>query len=360
MPEPIHSSAAPSRVLTTRLLAALLNLCVPGAGLMYWERKPRGSQLFVLSIAYLMLCLSAWVISPFHTDTLLALTLTPWFLTNLYLVLLIWRSPVERLPSARPQGRLSGPLALALIGALPVLFMMMLMSNKLMMWVRVSDDAMFPLLLKGDVVAVDRRTIAPQSLKRGALVAVECPHHGPTLTRLIAFAERGPLRVHISPLGALDVSPDLPLTSFKPNTPLSPTMRLNGALSLKELTALSEELDARFPQRLRLEDHLLSFELWTQRERALISERWWTREQSPWGEHLSSTPRVSRQRPRERSERVEVGQIFVMPDLRDPESPSWRCAGALPAWRLLGRPLYLHRGAPAHPRRAGYSLLQAQ
>ena len=349
----VQGGAHPSRLVT-----CLLNLLLPGAGLLYWERHPRGSRLMLASVTYLLACLALWFAFPFHTKGLAALCLTPWLLAQGYLFMLLWRAPPAHLSWSRHPSRLSVALGALAVALSPLILLSSLLFFKVILWVKVSDQGLFPLALKGDVLAVDRRVIAPSELSPGELVVINCAQRGPVLRRFVTYAARGPLLMTEGPLGELSfVSADK--GSGGSVASRAPTARLTGALTLEELEQLEDVLDARFAWSDELTRQLLKEAPWEPEERALIEAyRWrWERFLGEEGAHLSATRRFPKGRPKARVERVEVGELFVRSDRRGEGKGEGSCEGAFHASKLLGRPLYVHRGASPYTRREGLSLV---
>ena len=336
-----------------------LDLLMPGVGLYYWERKARGSRLVVMWVAYVMGALALWLWRPFHSDVLTLWIALPWGGLTLWLWREVSVTQGAELSWLRRSERLSSSLALVCLAWLPIGLTIELISSRVTLFVRVQDHSMFPSLLRGDLVAVDRRTSVLDELKPGALLAVECKGQGPVLMRLQAVAGTRERSFKLNELGGLTELTEPKESGSSGLTAQEPRAAQEREAIEAGLRLLDQLLAHYMDQSDELEAWLLSLPLWAPEERDLILSSLWSRssgESLP--SHLVAAPRYQEAPLRAIHFTLPRAQVLMMPDLRDVGSRAMRCAGPSPVSRVLGQALYVQgQDRDAYARRRGLSLL---
>jgi len=346
-----------SSMRSARLIARLLDLMMPGVGLYYWERKARGSRLIVCWVLYVMGVLLLWLLSPFYGLRLALYIGLPWGALTLWLWHEVGVTPPASLSWVRHVDRVSSSLGLVALAWLPICLTLQLIYSRALMHVRISDDAMFPALISGDLVAVDRRVNRPEDLRLGALVAVECKGVGPRVMRLIAFEPRRALTIAFDEFGGLKEVKE---------GQASPAQVEAGEPIEAGLVLLDQILRPRLNESDQLEAWLEPLVTWAPPEEALISTLLWTlssplhmADDSASTHHLVSVKRYQSSAMKAKRLTLPQGQLLVLPDLRDPSSRAMSCAGVTSPRRLLGEVIYVQaQDRDAYARRRGLSLLR--
>lgn len=303
-----------------RAIAHLLNLLAPGVGLSYWERSARASRVIALSEVAVMGALAAWVYAPFHLWGLLAGLAALWLPLQLWLAEKVIEAPAADQRWVRRAEGIWPHLALITLCWAPPLLTAELCRARLFSLARVWDHSMFPQLLEGDVLFVDRRALMERPPALGELVVVECPSVGPVVSRVIALASPSHKRARREVDGEVVVGEErYPRAPARPDFP----------------NATPEE-----------------------RQR-LLEQRWWI-ERPPGGSrgYLTGLPRFPSAQPQPIEVSLEVGDVFVLPDLRDPSAEYMRCSGRMSAARLIGKPLFVHahESTSTRPSRLGLAI----
>ena len=294
-----------------RWIAHLLNILAPGVGLSYWERSARATRVIAGAEIALMGALALWLSAPFHLWTLLGLLAAAWLPLQMWLASEVSRgAAAEQGWARRPEG-LWPYVALVALCATPPLLTAELCRSRLFSLTRVWDSSMFPQLLEGDVLFVDRRAFVERPPSPGELVVVECPSVGPVVSRALARSSR-PALARREASGEVRVA-DVPY----PRLPARPSFA----------NATDEE---------RL---------------ALLERRWWfERAPSSPAPYLTALPRLPSAPPQLVEVSLEEGDLFILPDVRDVSAPYMRCAGRMSATRLIGKPLFVHEHESPTPR----------
>ena len=346
-----------SSTRSARLIAWLLDLLMPGVGLYYWERKARGSRLIVCWVLYVMGVLLLWLWSPFYGVRLALYIGLPWGALTLWLWHEVRVTPPASLSWVRHVDRVSSSLGLVALAWLPICLTLQLIYARALMHIRITEDAMFPALVSGDLVAVDRRIHRPEDLKLGALVAVECKGVGPTVMRLIAFEPRRALTIDFDEFGGLKETKE---AQIKP-----PEVKTGEPIETG-LVLLDQILRPRLNESDQIEAWLKPLVRWAPPEEALISTLLWT-VSSPLmtvdgasaPPHLVSVKRYQSSALKAQRLTLPQGQLLVLPDLRDPSSRAMSCAGVTSPRHLLGEVIYVQsQDRDAYARRRGLSLLR--
>lgn len=342
---------------------------MPGVGLYYWERKARGSRLIVCWVLYVMGALLWWLLSPFHSYRLSLYICLPWGMLVLWLWHEVGRTPPAGLSWVRHVDRVVTSLGLVVLAWLPILLTLQLIFSRALLHIRVEDSSMFPVLVSGDLVAVDRRVSRPERLSLGALVAVECKGVGPRVMRLIAYEPRQTLTVELDELGGVkrverEQTGD---NSGAQGADQEPQPVATSAETIQSgLLLLDRILKARLAESDQIEGWLSSIMSWEPAELNLIRSLLWTQvtpisaDQSMTLDlHLIAVRRY--QDPLMKAKRLTVprGQMLLLPDLRDSSSRAMSCAGITSPRRLLGEVVYIQdQDRDAYARRRGLSLLR--
>lgn len=340
----------------SRLIARILDLLMPGVGLFYWERRARGSRFIVFWVAYLMLILFSWLWRPFHSDFLILYIVLPWSTLTIWLWHEVAIAPPAELKWVRHIDRMSTSLGLVVLAWLPLFLTLQLIFSRALLWVRVSDDSMFPTIISGDLLSIDRRVNRVNQLRPGSLIAVECRGVGPTIMRLITYASRQTLEVELDELGGIKAV-ELPS--------VQPSQEAMGEPIQTGLILLDQILKARLEESDRIETWLDSVVVWEPHEDQLIRNLLWSQakpispSQTSYPFHLVAVRRY--QDPQMKAQRLRIlpGQILVLPDLRDPNSRAMSCGGVTSSSRILGEVKYIQsQDREAYARRRGLSLLR--
>jgi len=285
---------------------------MPGAGLGYWERSARAARVVAGAEVAVMGALAAWVYAPLHPWALAGALAAAWAPLQLWLAGEVARAPAaEQSWARRPEGLWAQGALVALCWA-PPLLTVELCRARLFCLTRVWDDSMSPQLLEGDVLLVDRRAFVERAPRPGELVVVECPSVGPVVTRALSSVARAPLQARRGEGGEVEVG------------------------------------GARFPRAPARPEYANAS---PEEREALRARRWWL-ERPPGGRapYLVGLPRFPSAPPQAVELRVEEGELFVLPDVRDVGAPYMRCSGRVGASRLLGKPLFVYAHASPTPR----------
>ncbi len=294
-----------------RAVAHLLNLLAPGVGLGYWERSARASRVVAGGEVGLMCALAIWIHSPFHLGALICALAALWVPLQLWLAQQVSAAPAaEQRWVRRPEG-LWPHLALIVLCWAPPLLTVELCRSRLFSLARVWDSSMFPQLLEGDVLFVDRRAFMERAPRVGELVVVECPSVGPVVSRVIALAPSAGLSVRREEGGEVKVG-----DALYPREPARPDFT----------NATPEE-----------------------RQR-LLDQRWWVERAPGGGAYLTGQPRFPSVPPQAITTTLEGGELFLLPDVRDMTADYMRCSGRMSAARLIGQPLFVHAHESPSPR----------
>ena len=167
-------------------IAHLLNLVFPGVGIMYWRRDASGLLwLFITSLSFVGL-MSFWMISPFLPQLLASLLGLLW-------ITLQWVSiqEVNQLDPLEAKWRRGPYGATPFVGvALLCVSLMSLVAylslTRVYSLVQVQDNSMFPTLLQGDILLVDRRVKEGEKSQVGSLVVYNSTTTGVSIARVIA------------------------------------------------------------------------------------------------------------------------------------------------------------------------------
>lgn len=169
--------------------AHLLNMVFPGVGLIYWRRGGHGLLWLSLALGFSAGLISVWMIYPFLPQILISSLLLFWAIAQVILSQHIkQRASTENLwsrdASVLPFIGLS-TMCLSLI-----CFVLYIAMTRVYTFVSVRDMSMFPQLLRGDLVLVDRRSYSERPFYEGELIAYDSSVTGVTLSRVIAAPER--------------------------------------------------------------------------------------------------------------------------------------------------------------------------
>ena len=169
--------------------AHLLNLIFPGVGLIYWRRGTAGLYWLGLSLGVSVGFISIWMLYPFLPQLLasyLALYwgLAQWVLYEKVNARAATQSIWSRNVSLPPFFGLS-ILCLSLISLVIYIGM-----TRVYTFVHVRDMSMYPQLLDGDILLVDRRVQAHQEFNVGEVVVYNSNSTGITVSRVISAPKR--------------------------------------------------------------------------------------------------------------------------------------------------------------------------
>lgn len=176
--------------------AHLLNLIFPGVGLAYWRRDSRGFLWCSVTLVTCMVSITAWLLSPIIPQLFLSLLAAGWLCVEWIVFDEVRGSRPDQLTWRRhAQGLISylGGASLCLISLALIFYVTFTRAYGL---VYVQHNAMFPQILSGDVVLIDRRSGPISDLKEGQLIAYQSQMYGVTIARVIA--SRKGARVEVS------------------------------------------------------------------------------------------------------------------------------------------------------------------
>ena len=176
-----------------------LNIIFPGVGLIYWRRGERGLFWLGISLGFSVGLISLWMISPFLPQILIASLLAYWAIAQGYL----FRCVIEEAPTETLWSRdasLIPFIGLSTLCLSLICFVLYIGMTRVYTFVSVRDMSMYPQLLKGDLVLVDRRSYEDHPFLIGEVIAYDSSVTGVTISRVIAAPESS-ARVEVSSSG---------------------------------------------------------------------------------------------------------------------------------------------------------------
>ena len=311
-------------------IAHVLNVLFPGIGLMYWRRDASGLFWLSCTLTSLVALMSFWMMYPFVPQLLVSLIILFW--TGVQWILfeeVSTHPPTESQWRRAPYG-VAPFTGLALLCISVISLVAYLSLTRVYSWVHVRDYSMFPLLLPGDVVLVDRR-VKQSRFQTGQLVVYNSTTTGHTIARIIA-SPREAKRVEVN---GVQVSYDTQLV------PLNPVSLKVDRFTEKEKALLSQR---RF-----------------YRERPLFPR---SKDQSNQDKELGwfvSEPIDRPTRNLSLSGHLGRNTLLVLPDARNQRDQQVGGRGEIIDYsRVIGTPVLIINSASSDPRlatRRGLSLL---
>ena len=167
-------------------LAHALNLFMPGVGLLYWGRGNEGAYwIFGISLS-LSTTLVLWSFTSLHPRCLLWCLGGIWIYIQYIVYKKILETPQAEQKWSRYPRSILPYITLALLALTPVIAATYLSFGRIYTFVRVHDQLMFPKILKGDLVAVNRLAFGGDMPPVGSTIAIQCPNYGVSIRRVIA------------------------------------------------------------------------------------------------------------------------------------------------------------------------------
>ena len=293
------------------ICAHLLNLLLPGVGLLYWGRMGQGAYWVVGSVIYALILMSFWLIFHIHPHPLCSIAGLTWVFAQGHLIMRVLSSPPAQQPWSRKVTGIFPYFSLAFLGLLPIILTLYLGFTRLYAFIRVPNDSMFPQIYQGDLIAVDRRGFSDGLPLNGALVAFECVGVGPVIMRVISSNS-----AHLTPLKL---------------TRSNEQIYINSRPLFKSLVKVSASL-------------------WTQEEtrRAQYLRFYEEKTVSSASAYVVAYPRYpdAPQVPSEHT--LGKNTLFVLSDHRGSKDTWSACEGVVDRVKLIGAPRYIYSHTPTH------------
>ena len=177
--------------------ALTLTVLSPGVGVLYFSGNRKGARVCILWICTIILSFYLWAIAHWHSDVVLGCLIGAWFSLVIFSILDAVEYSRRVIPKRRKRSRLRrrAPsilpyLALAILPLMLSLVLFSVTRSRLIFFVSIQGQQMFPQMLPKDIVAIDRQAYQEQVLPLGALVAFSCYDRDEVqLGRIIAVAK---------------------------------------------------------------------------------------------------------------------------------------------------------------------------
>ena len=166
--------------------AYILNLIFPGVGLLYWRRATSGLYWLILSLSVSVSLICYWMLVPFLPQLLIILLILYWFFAQLILFEKINKAPATAVTWSRGSNNLPAFFGLAILSLALVSLVIYIGMTRVYSFVYVRDMSMYPHLLKGDILLVDRRVQENNTFEIGEVIAYDSLTNGTTISRVIA------------------------------------------------------------------------------------------------------------------------------------------------------------------------------
>ena len=141
----------------SKLLAHVLNLIFPGVGLLYWRRTSRGARWCALTLLICLSSVGVWVLYPCLPQLFAALMGLGWFMVQWHLFDSIRVEAPDHNRWRRRGGEFLPFLGLAFLCSSLVTLIIYVSFTRVYSLIHVTDTSMYPQILPGDVLLVNRR-----------------------------------------------------------------------------------------------------------------------------------------------------------------------------------------------------------
>ena len=301
----------------SELFAHLLNLIFPGVGLVYWSRDSSGFFWCTLSLGIGVAGICIWILSPFLPQLLASLFILYWLAVEWHVFERVKRTSPDQSTWRRRAVGATPFLGLALLCLSIVLLIAYVSLTRVYSLIHIQNHAMFPHVLFGDVLLVDRRVSGDKALHSGLLVAYDSKAHGVRVARIIASH----LNAQTIEINGVEISLD-----GKP-------------LHLKPIDIDVPHLKDEDRQRLRSSQFFIEY-----LPQSSIADGW-----------LISRPLNSIRPPMKFSGRLGKNALLVIPDVRYPSETQelMKSVEIIDRTRVLGVPIMIV--SSTHPHTYAYS-----
>lgn len=165
--------------------AHILNFIFPGVGLIYWRRGTMGLAWLGLSLGMSIGMICFWMLVPFLPQLLAALLILYWLWVEWLLIESIRGQKSTQTLWSRGGTGLPPFFGLAFLCLALFTLVFYIAMTRVYSFVHVRDMSMYPQLLKGDVLLVDRRVYEGRSFLPGEVIAYDSRETGVTISRVI-------------------------------------------------------------------------------------------------------------------------------------------------------------------------------
>ena len=305
--------------------AHLLNFIFPGVGLLYWRRDTLGLYWLGLSLTSGIGLICLWMIIPFLPQLLGLLLLLYWFWAEISLFGQVRSRPATQITWSRGESHLSSFFGLSILCLALITLTVYIAMTRVYSFVYVQDMSMYPNVLTGDILLVDRRLYEERDFKVGEVIVYDSVAHGMTVSRVVASAQEAK-RVEV--LGA-----QVTLDEEK--------LHLQ-AVDL-EIKHLSNDLEKPFPyQQFYLEHRPLSASYVTGYE---VNQT-----QAKGQSWIVSEPIDPNQGRLSLKGQLGKNTLLVLPDMRQIDNREWGSRGEIiDRSRVVGRPIMIVQSSFPHP-----------
>jgi hypothetical protein len=183
MSSDFHFTQHPSK---SELIAHLLNLMFPGVGLIYWRRESSGFYWCILSLGLSIVGLSLWILTPFLPQLLASLFALGWLMIQWHVFDQVRELEADQSSWRRRSVGVTPFLGLAVFCLSLVCLTTYVTLTRVYSFVYIHNHSMFPQMLPGDVILVDRRIPEDQIRSVGQLIAYDSNTHGVVIARVLA------------------------------------------------------------------------------------------------------------------------------------------------------------------------------
>lgn len=170
-------------------LAHLLNFIFPGVGLLYWRRETLGLYWLGLSLGASIGLICLWMIIPFLPQLLGILLLLYWLWVQLILFNRVHTQPATHIAWSRGEGHVSSFFGLSVLCLALIILTVYIAMTRVYSFIHIQDMSMYPSVLAGDVLLVDRRLYEDRDFELGEVIVYDSLAHGLTVSRVIASAK---------------------------------------------------------------------------------------------------------------------------------------------------------------------------
>ncbi len=308
-------------------LAHLLNFIFPGVGLLYWRRDTLGLYWLGLSLATSIGLVCLWMLIPFLPQLLVALLFLYWCWAELILFEKVNNQPATQILWSRDESHLPSFFGLSMLCLALVSLTFYIAMTRVYSFVHIQDMSMYPQMLTGDILLVDRRLYEGKGFQVGEVIAYDSIAHGTTVARVIASAKEAQ-RVEV--LGA-QVALDDEKLYLK-------------AVDL-EIEYLSNDLEQPLPYQQFYQEHkplsLSPFDASNESKTGTDSGQSW----------IVSEPIDPSQGKLSLKGHLGKNTLLVLPDIRRPPSSNSGNQGEIiDQSRVIGRPIMIVRSNFPHPK----------